>query len=72
MGPLFPRNKADANVLLNFVADYGLAMTRDAVEYSSEMLSDDWISLFAMSQNCIRNLSNWKNWQRGLFAAPVG
>jgi hypothetical protein len=31
MGPLFLRNKADVDVLLNVVADHGLAMTRDAL-----------------------------------------
>ena len=57
MGQLFLRNKADVDVLLNVVGDHGLAMTRDAVEYASEILSDDWLTLFAMSQNCICTLS---------------
>jgi hypothetical protein len=43
------------------LGDHSLAMTRDAVEYASEILSDDWLSLFAMSKNCICNLSIGKN-----------
>src|SRR5260370_39606771 len=61
MGPLFLRNKADVDVLLNVVADHGLAMSRDALEYASEILSDDWLKLFAMNQNCICNLSIGKS-----------
>lgn len=61
MGPLFLRNKADVDVLLNVVRDHGLAMTRDALEYASEILSDDWLKLFAMTKNCICNLSIGKS-----------
>jgi hypothetical protein len=61
MGQLFLRNKADVDVLLNVAADHGLAMTRDAVECAREMLSDDWLTLFAMSRNCICDLSIGKS-----------
>jgi transposase-like protein len=43
------------------VGDHGLAMTRDAVAYASEILSDDWLTLLAMSQNCICTLSIGKS-----------
>ena len=66
MGPLFLRNKADVDVLLNVVRDHGLAMTREAFEYVSETLSDDWLTLFAMSQNCICSLSIGKSGTVGL------
>src|SRR5712664_2292826 len=61
MGQLFLRNKADVDALLNIVGDHGLAMTREAVEYASDTLSDDWLSPFAMHRNCICTLSIGKS-----------
>ena len=66
MGQLFLRNKADVDGLLNVVGDHGLAMTREAVEYARDILSDDWLILFAIGQNCICNLSIGKSGTVGL------
>src|SRR6266851_3700645 len=61
MGQLFLRNQADVDALLNAAADNGLTMARGAIEYAREVLSEDWLTLFLMTRNCICTLSIGKS-----------
>jgi hypothetical protein len=58
MGQLFLRQQSDIQALLNVIAENGLVLNRDAVEYARDVLTDDWLTLFQMGgPNCICNLS---------------
>jgi hypothetical protein len=70
MARLFLREQAGIDGLLNIIANNNLAMTREALEYACETLSDDWLTLFdAGEPNCICDLSLGKN--RGGFGCSL-
>jgi hypothetical protein len=57
MGQLFLRQQSDIQALLRVIAENGLAINEDAVEYARDVLTDDWLTLFQMGgPNCICNL----------------
>jgi hypothetical protein len=56
MGQLFLRQQSDIEALLSVIAEHGLVINRDAVEYARNVLTDDWLTLFRMGPNCICNL----------------